>query len=276
MALRFFILLLTLALPLPLCAQSILLSQSTQTVRIPTAPGVLLTPTAYRGNRKEGIGLALDFNASYYIGRLYGKNSLDWTTKKTNFIDRVGVWLLTADGKMQIQKEGRYLPAVAVGAEGTFLFKDAPQPDLQTPQATVKVDKESTKALSGAYFVVSKRFWPRILAGLGWMGGNSVDKISFLSEFLTPEALNLSGHPNQRATSDSLFFTNLILYPHWKFPVELEYLKPTGAPASPYLLNLRLGRLLHMNFDLAYLKFKGGWDLLGVLNFRYSYFPKPQ
>src|SRR3990167_7542347 len=97
----------------------------------PTLSGILLTPTAYLGNQKEGIGLGLDINASYYIGRLYGKNTLPWTTEKTNFIDRVGVWFLSADGKMQIQREGRFKPALAVGVDGTYTFRDAPQPSLQ-------------------------------------------------------------------------------------------------------------------------------------------------
>ena len=64
--------------------------------------GIVLMPTAYRGRGRNSIGLGLDFNAAYYIGRLYGKNTYSWTTEKKNYLDRVGVWLLSADSKMQV------------------------------------------------------------------------------------------------------------------------------------------------------------------------------
>nr|MBP7796902.1 hypothetical protein [Elusimicrobiales bacterium] len=50
--------------------------------------GIVLTPTAYRSNGINEIGPALDFNAAYYIGRLYGKNTFQWTTDKKNYLDR--------------------------------------------------------------------------------------------------------------------------------------------------------------------------------------------
>ena len=53
--------------------------------------GIVLMPTAYRGRGKNSIGLGLDFNAAYYIGRLYGKNKYEWTIDKKNYLDRVGV-----------------------------------------------------------------------------------------------------------------------------------------------------------------------------------------
>jgi hypothetical protein len=43
---------------------------------------------------------------------------------------------------------------------------------------------------------------------------------------------------------------------------------------SPKLINLQLGTMLRLNFQLSYLKFDGGWDLLGMFQFRYSHFPK--
>jgi hypothetical protein len=43
---------------------------------------------------------------------------------------------------------------------------------------------------------------------------------------------------------------------------------------SPKLINLHLGTLLKLNFELSYLTFKGGWDMLGMFQFRYNYFPK--
>ena len=241
----------------------------------PTVSGNLLTPTAYLGNQKEGIGLGLDINTSYYIGRLYGKNTYDWTIDKTNYIDRVGVWFLSADGKMQIQKEGRLKPALAVGVDGTYTFRDAPQPSLQTgPQLTVNVTQKTNRALTAGYVVASKKILPRLHLSVGYLQGNSADKLSMLSEFLTPESLNLSGHRNQKATSDGMLFGGFVLYLTKNLPLQVEYMKLQGAPASPSLINIKIGRVLHLNFDIAYLKFEGGWDVLGFFNFRWTYFPK--
>ena len=66
-------------------------------VKIVTPPtavgGVILTPTAWRGaGRFNNPGLALDINAAYFIGRLYGKTSYIDAPRKTNYIDRIGLW----------------------------------------------------------------------------------------------------------------------------------------------------------------------------------------
>ena len=42
--------------------------------------GAVLTPTSYRPRMWPGLGPSVDINAAYYIGRLYGRNSLSWTT----------------------------------------------------------------------------------------------------------------------------------------------------------------------------------------------------
>ena len=90
--------------------------------------GIVLMPTAYRGHGRNAIGLGLDINAAYYIGRLYGKNSYNWTTSKKNYLDRLGIWLLSADSKMQVQTEGDWRPAMSAGVQGILKFRDSPQP----------------------------------------------------------------------------------------------------------------------------------------------------
>ena len=237
----------------------------------------MLTPTAYRANGAQGLGLNLDFTASYYIGRLYGQNHLEWSTRKTNFIDRVGVWFLNIDGKMQIQEEGRIKPATAVGAMAIFNFRDVPQPALQGPfNLTVKTSNPNTKAMTGAYLVFTKKFHRRAYVSLGYLGGNAVNQISFLSEFLTPEALAFSGHTGQTVTGHSMLFGSAVYHIKPGYPISLEFLKPQAVPASPMLFNFHIGSYLHLNFDIAYLKFQGGYDLLGFFNFRYSFFPRFQ
>ena len=92
--------------------------------------GVVLMPTAYRGRGVNKIGPNLDINGAYFIGRLYGKNSLSWTTSKKNYLDRIGLWMLSLDAKMMVQTEttwrkaksaprrsSKFMPALFFSAE---------------------------------------------------------------------------------------------------------------------------------------------------------------
>ncbi|MFH1619202.1 MAG: hypothetical protein ABIG11_04790 [bacterium] len=232
-------------------------------------------PTAYRGKGKNTIGLGLDFNAAYYIGRLYGKNKLAWTLQKSNYIDRVGVWLLTSDAKMLVQTESKWRPAMAAGVHGTFALRDAPAPTLNSPSVSVSVDQKNTRTLGGVYLVLSKRPHPRFLTSAGYMEGNVGDIFPMLSEFLTQEAWSdIPKVGGKSATSRNLLFGGFTWFLKPTFPIGAEIIIPQGAPASPKLINLHLGSLLKLNFELSYLTFQGGWDLLGMFQFRYSYFPK--
>ena len=58
------------------------------------------------------------------------------------------------------------------------------------------------------------------------------------------------------------------------FPIGVEVMKFNGAARKPLLINMKLGRFLKLNFDLALLMYQGGYDLLGVFQFRYNHFPK--
>ncbi|MBI3289080.1 MAG: hypothetical protein HYZ74_06145, partial [Elusimicrobia bacterium] len=165
-------------------------SAKPKVVTPPTAVGgVLLTPTAWRGaGRFTNPGMALDINAAYFIGRLYGKNSYSDAPRKTNYIDRIGLWTLTADGKMQVQSEGAVRPAVAVGGQAMLVFRDSPQPTVTTPAVSVKIDSKNTRVLTDGYFVASKKLGP-IRTSAGVMQGTIGDLPAQMSEFLTPEAL---------------------------------------------------------------------------------------
>ncbi|MFA6029494.1 MAG: hypothetical protein WC969_06560 [Elusimicrobiota bacterium] len=235
--------------------------------------GVVFTPTAYRGlGRENRPGLGLDVNTLYYIGRLYGKN--DYSTRKTNYIDRIGQWFVCIDGKMQVQTEGQYRPAVAAGAMGIFAFRDAPQPSYQSSfNVTVKPTEKSSKQMAGAYMVASKKVY-NVRTSLGYMQGSAGDMTASLSEFFAKESLNFNGHPNQSATSKSTFFASALYMVNPSYPIGFELVKPNGMVLNPYLINFKLGRFLRLNFDLAYLKFRGGWDLLGSFHFRFTQFPK--
>ena len=240
--------------------------------RVPLS-GIVLMPTAYRGRGRNSIGLGLDINAAYYIGRLYGKNSYTWTTEKKNYLDRLGVWLLSADSKMQVQTEGAWRPAMSAGVQGILKFRDSPQPSLGQPGATVKVNSKNTDTFANAYVVLTKRLHPKFLVNAGYSDGDMPKVIYSLSEFLSKEALSLNGHTNVSIPSGMLFGGFLWL-PRKDSPIGLEFMLPQGAPMSPKLINLHLGTLLKLNFELSYLSFKGGWDLLGMFQFRYNYLPK--
>jgi len=231
--------------------------------------GVVMTPTAYRGlDQFNRPGLGLDINTAYYIGRLYGKNSLS-ANNQTNYLDRLGVVFLSADGKIQIQSEGDWRPAMAVGGRGTFTARDSPQPTV----VTVQVSNDSTRILSDAYWVMSKKIFG-VRSSLGYALGNNGERVALLTEFLTDQALSFAGHPNQHATSKSTLFGSLMWLPHPNYPLAVEFMKPNGMALNPILLNFKVGYFLKLNFDLSYLRFRGGWDLLGQFQFRYTQYPR--
>jgi hypothetical protein len=243
----------------------------------PTAVGgVILTPTAWRGaGRHTGPGMALDVNAAYIIGRLYGKNNYPDAPRKTNYIDRVGLWTLTADGKMQIQSESDLRPAMAVGGQGMLIFRDSPQPTVTTPGVSVKVDAKNTKLVSAGYFVASKKLGP-MRTSAGVLQGNLGDLPAMMTENLTGEALKFYARDNAGPVvkSRTIPFLSTFYLVKPDYPVGLEIMKFNGAHRKPMLINFKVGRLFRLNFDLALLRYQGGYDLLGLFQFRYNHFPK--
>ena len=261
--------------------QTVSTTTAKKPLAMPPSPisGVVMTPTAYRGLGKYNEpGLGLDVNAMYYIGRLYGKNSLSYTNQKTNYLDRVGQWFLGVDSKMQLQSEGSVRPAAAVGGQGYLTFRDGPKPGVNSlPGVTLDLSQSGTqktnKLVADAYFVMSKKFGP-VRTSIGYMGGNFGDTIASLSEFLSPDNLLFNGHKAQVAMSRSVFFLSAFGVPKPSYPLGIEFLKPNGMALAPWLLNFKIGYFLHLNFDVSYLHFNGGWDLLGNFSFRTNYFPR--
>lgn len=237
--------------------------------------GLILTPTAYRGAGKfNNPGLGLDINAAYFIGRLYGKNNYEDAPRKTNYIDRIGLWTLTADGKMQIQSDAGWRPALAVGGQAMLTFRDSPQPTVTAPGVSVKVDAKKTKILTDAYIVASKSYGKTRFSG-GVMQGNIGDLVASLSEFLTPEALRFyaKNPAGTEVHSRTVPFASVFYLIKPDYPIGVEFMKFNGAVANPYMLNFKIGRFLKLNFDVAYLKFQNGYELLGLFQFRYNHFP---
>lgn len=236
--------------------------------------GIVLTPTAYRGEGVNSVGLGLDFNAAYYIGRLYGKNDYSWTLEKSYYIDRIGLWLLMADAKMTVQSEKGLRPAIAFGTIGGWQFRDSPQPTLNKPTASFKVDDKNTYSYASAYGALSKRFFgERLMLNAGYAEGDFSKKIYHLSEFLSDEAMSLNGIASPDKSNPALF-GGMTWMLRKDYPVGFEVIIPQGAPMRPKLFNFQLGTLLKFNFQVSYLTYDGGWDLLGMFQFRYSHYPK--
>jgi hypothetical protein len=240
--------------------------------------GIVLMPTAYRGSgARNAVGLGLDFNAAYYIGRLYGKNTYSWTVDKKNYLDRIGLWLLSADTKMQVQSEGDWRPAMSAGVQGILKFRDAAQPSLNSPSVSTKIDSKNTDTYANAYVAVTKKLHRKFLVNAGYSDGDMPKVVYSLSEYLSKEAINLS---NGRASNapvtipTGMLFGGFMWLPKPNSPIAMEIMIPQGSPMSPKLINLHLGTLLKLNFEVSYLTFKGGWDAMGMFQFRYNYLPK--
>lgn len=236
--------------------------------------GIVLMPTALRGKGVNTLGPSLDINAAYYIGRLYGKNKAGWSTRDTNYLDRIGLWTLSIDGKLLVQTEKDWRPAMAVGAIGMVTFRDSSQAKLDSKSMNVNVSNNSTSQVGSAYIVFSEHFGDKLIATVGYMDGSYSNFIPQLSEYLSAEALNLDGLGTTTATSRNILFGGLIWMVKPKYPLGIEFIIPQGAPKSPKLINLHLGSMLHMNFEISLLTFQGGYDVLGMFQFRYNFFPK--
>ncbi|MEW6012117.1 MAG: hypothetical protein AB1602_01820 [Elusimicrobiota bacterium] len=235
--------------------------------------GIVLTPTAYRSNGINEIGPSLDFNAAYYIGRLYGKNTFDWTRDKKNYLDRIGIWYFETDGKLLIQRETKTIPSFSSGFKGIFTFRDSPQPTLNTPGTSFKVNNKNTNTYASIYFVLSKHISKKFVINGGYSDGDFSKFIYQTSEFLSEDAIKTTTGKTPYISKSALF-AGMIYMAKEKMPLGFEIIIPQGSTLSPKLINLQLGSLLKLNFQISYLTYKGGYEYLGTFNFRYSFFPR--
>ncbi len=233
--------------------------------------GIVLSPTAYRANGINEIGGSIDFNAAYYIGRLYAKNNFDWTMDKENYLDRIGIWYFETDGKLLIQRETKFFPSFSSGFKGIYTFRDSPQPSLTTPSASIKVTGKNTNSYTAIYFTISKQVSKNFILNVGYMDGEFNNFIYQTSEFLSENAIKAGG--KELRISNSTVFAGFV-YTAKKNPIGFEVLIPQGSTLSPKLINFQLGSLLKLNFQISYLTYKGGYEYLGTFNFRYSFYPR--
>ncbi len=233
--------------------------------------GLVLMPTAYKSTGINELGPALDINAAYIIGRLYGRNDYDWTMEDKDYLDRIGLWLLSADGKLLVQTEGKYRPAIAAGVQGIYSLRDSSNPTLKTNQ-DLKINAKSTNGYANMFVAMSKRLGRKFIINAGYSDGDMPKMINSLSEYLSVEAMAQNGITDSRDAT-GMIFGGMMWLPKPDSPISVEFMIPQGSPMHPRLVNLHLGSMLKLNFEISYLKFKGGWDLLGIFQFRYNYWP---
>lgn len=233
--------------------------------------GVMLTPSAYRriplyesqvSQTRDLLPINWDWVMSYYIGRLYGYNQLEeLASSRKNLFSRVGVSFLQTDLKFILERERKYFPQLAFGLEATQMIRDTSPPDVSNPSAEFLVKKGNQRSFGGLFLAASKEIgWFR--STIGWMQGTSPSKVIYLTELL-PKA----------SESDSGVFFNVSAAANKRFGIQWELLKPLRAKNSPWLINAQLGRLLHANFDVAYLHYEKGYEILAHLNFRLTVYP---
>jgi len=236
--------------------------------------GEHLIGTKYLFAKKPLIGLNTDFILNYYIGRLFGTNERH-ERQRYDYITRIGIWLLTGDIKMVLPYLEKQLFSLAIGARYTYMFRDIPQPSPgATPTFTVKL--QQSQSLASVYIVMSKS-WTKNALHIGFMEGKEQTVIPHLSEYvfyregLPPDNPTT---PNRiwRDKGQILFFglnTRMLLRMNLK--VEAIYVR--NNPLQPWLFNFDIGRFLPINFQLAYFRYKYGWDILGYFNYRYTFYP---
>lgn len=241
-------------------------------VNKPPPSGLVMTPTAYRrvpiyaspySAASRLFPINVDLNAIYYIGKLYSHNELtELTNTRNSLFTRLGIWFLQLDAKVILEREGRYLPQIALGGEGTAMVRDTRQPTFQDPGIPAfSVKKENSRNFTSSFIALSKQVW-WFRSTAGWINGDSASKVVYLTEFLPKESV-----------SDKGVFYNMAFEPPGKFSVQWELIRPLDSKASPYLINLQIGRALRTNFDLAYLHYNQGYEVLGHLNFRFTLYP---
>ena len=84
----------------------------------------------------------------------------------------------------------------------------------------------------------------------------------------------LANQRGQTVRSQSVPFVSFFGVPKKTQPFGVEIMKFNGAARNPIMINFKIGYFLKLNFDVAYLRFQGGYDILGLIQFRYNHFPR--
>ena len=210
---------------------------------VPAGVGkIVLLPTAY--SKKGGGGVYLNFD--YYIGGLYGRHK----ESGTSLFYRVGALLLSLDIKNTFQRESKgdfFSSSLGVLVNYLYTGNTGSETDVG-----VTVGKEALK-MSNPYFVLGKR-WKKISLHFGGVLGGMGRIFPYLSDYLHEDR---SGY--------ELFYCGVSMNYKW-MPLKMEIMKPNGSQQNVWFLQTHIGKELYTNFQIAYLHYDGGYDVLGFFN----------
>jgi len=177
--------------------------------------------------------------------------------------------LLVADGKNADTVETDIRPDVAVGAQGGYTIRDAPQPGINSSTASRCPSRREPPsgfrtATSSPEEILRRGAQARASCRAIW-----AIFVANLSEFMSPEALNSI---RTRRTSPSAAKASGFAasgFPEKRPALGHRNHKFTAPRLNPSEINMT-GLFLKLNFDVSVLKYKGGYDVLGTIQFRYN------
>ena len=230
--------------------------------------GLILMPTAFRNDIFDNFGVNADMAFSYYIGSIYGEHDINLRKGNDSFT-KIGVWLLSADIRLTALNETANIPSVGVGYTYSIMLQDSiGSSDTTGVGVTIgSNDRDSLKSMMGTYAVVSKELFWDFTFHTGYILGDYASFIPYLTRYADTDRRNFNS-----------YFVGFGRPLFSKMGVEVEYVVPANINKNPflpdtYLINTHIDRFI--NFDVAYLKYPGGYAWLGYINFRFTIFPNP-
>lgn len=233
---------------------------------------LILMPTAYRNDIFNNWGLNVDFNFTYYIGGIYGEHNLFPYGQDSDSFLKVGASILSADIKLSGFNDENTIPPLAIGYIYSVLMQDKFGSSQTTGvQASFSgKEKESMKMMSGFYGSLSKKIFFDLNLSGGYILGEQINFIPYLSKYLTLED-NTVKHGYFLGFSRKIFS---------RMGFRFEFIVPVENKVNPvlflpgqYLINTYIDRFI--NFNISYFHFNGGYVWLGYISFRFTIFPNP-
>ncbi len=233
---------------------------------------LILMPTAYRNDIFNNWGLNIDLSYTYYIGGIFGEHNLFPYGNDSDSFLKVGASILSGDVKLSGFNDENQIPSIAFGYVYTILMQDkfgSSQTTGVQASFTGK-EKESMKMMGGFYSVISKKVFFDMNLHTGYILGEQINFIPYLSKYLTLED-NIVAHGYFIGFSRKIF-SRMGLRTEIIVPAENKINQSLLMPVQ-YLINTYIDRFI--NFNISYFHFNGGYVWLGYINFKFTIFPNP-
>lgn len=228
----------------------------------PYSSGQVLTSTPFR-NLDPRRGLNIDFLLAYYIGRLYGEN-LYGGKMIADIISPINFLLFSSDIKLVLETERDWPISWAAGYKYTFLFASKKLAPGQSASLSFQLGQE-TGSFGSAYAVIGKSFLQTSVSA-GFIQGEDPRILQFLSEYLYNRL-------DWKLTTTSAYFSiDTRIIPTIRLKIEAVH--PLDNPLDPWLIHTNLGQILKTNFDIAFIKYIDGYDIIGGFWYRFTLIPR--